>query len=59
MSMEYCEHCGAHVDTDEDVEGEYETTPGVPYGRFRCSRCCEVRDGLADAAALEKGGVSV
>ena len=60
MSIEYCEHCGQHIDTDFDVEGEYEAAPGVVYGRFRCSRCCEKRDEpenelLRDDGALGMG----
>ena len=53
MTREYCEFCGAHVNTAEDESGEYESTPGAPYGPFRCGRCCEVRD----AIALERGGI--
>ena len=40
MSIEYCENCDRHIDTDEYAEGEYRDVE--PCGtEYVCEDCCE------------------
>lgn len=47
MSMMRCDYCDAYIDTDWDVEGEYEDASN----KFRCSACCEEREETNTEAA--------
>jgi len=50
--MEFCNFCSRHIDTDYDVEGEYENAEMVGISEYRCSRCCEERDTELELAVV-------